>query len=231
VARLVLGEWDDLLSGLDLIMETLGERRDSPPPFALMAYAAAAVVHEARGDRAVADRVIEVVDQGRPLTVGGGPASDTWVAMHLARRGQFDEAFARLDQHAHLPPGRPNGYAVRCDLIADAGRWNEAEPFVAEVLAWADHAGLEALPFFAHRLSGRAALAAGDAGAAVELLTRAADGFRALEAEWEVARTGLHLAQALMAAGRDASPVLDRARTVFERLGALRELAAARDLA
>jgi len=231
VARFALGEWDELLAGLDQMMETMGDRRDSPPPFALMAYAAAAVVHDARGDRAMADRLLEVVERSGPLTVGGGPAFDTWVAMTLGRRGNFDEAFERVDRHVHLPAARPLAYAVRCDLVADAGRWDEAEGFVAEALAWADHAGLEALPQFARRLAGRAALAGGDAAGSVDLLRSAGSAFRQLEAGWELARTELYLAEALIAAGLDAAEPVRDALATFERLGALHELAEARDLA
>ena len=150
--------------------------------------------------------------------------------MHLGRRGRFDEAFARLDQHNHLPASRPLGYAVRCDLTADAGRWDEADSVAAEVLEWAERAGLEALPFFARRLSGRAALAAGDEPLAVELLRSAASSFAELGARWEVARTELSLAEALVAAGLDPSDPLHDALATFERLGALREAAAVRAL-
>ena len=120
---------------------------------------------------------------------------------------------------------------MRCDLIADASCWAEAEPFVAEALAWADRAGLEALPLYARRLSGRAALANGIAQRAIDDLTTAAGGFAERGAEWERARTELFLAEALTTAGQDASEVLRTASAAFERLGALREAALARELA
>jgi tetratricopeptide (TPR) repeat protein len=230
MVQLYLGEWDELLAVLERMREAMAERRDEPPAFAAGAFAAAAVVYEARGESAQADQLVEIVEEVNRTRRAGVPTADAYLALCLGRRAEWGEAFEHLDRHANNPAIRPYAYAARCDLIADAGRWEEAEPFAVEARAWGKVAGLGALPLFADRLSGRAALVAGDAAGAVELLQRAAAGFRDRTAAWELARTELFLAEALLTLGRDASAELSRASEVFESLGALREAEAARNL-
>jgi hypothetical protein len=91
---------------------------------------------------------------------------------------------------------------------------------------------VEALPLHADRLDGRAALAAGDAEAAVPLLERSSRGFVRLSAAWEAALSDLALGEALTAVGRgdDARSAVQRAAEVFERLRVPRELERARTL-
>jgi class 3 adenylate cyclase len=231
IAMLPVGRWDDLLGRFAELLESLGDRRDEPPSFGAWAYMAAAYVHEARGERESADRLLRIVDDLRDLRGEDTmPLADAFAAALMARRERFDDAFRRLEVHRTDRSTRAAGYAVLCDLIADAGRWDEAEGFADTARAWAEHAGLEALPAHAERLRGRAALAAGRPADAVDLLTRARDTFERLGAAWEVARTELFLGPALRAAGSDADGVLRAAFDVFERVGALREAASARDL-
>jgi hypothetical protein len=82
------------------------------------------------------------------------------------------------------------------------------------------------------RLEGRAAAARDDPARAGELLSSAADGFRDLEAIWEAAVTGLDVAHVLVTSGEGdrARSVVGESASVFEELGAVRELSLARDL-
>jgi class 3 adenylate cyclase len=236
-ALLPMGRWDELMIRFDELQESMGDRRDEPPPFVIGAYTIAAFVHEARGEREASDRLLQVVEALRG-TRGDDtiPLADPYGAATLGRRGLFDEAFARLDAHEGELANRAAWYAVRCDLSGDAERWDQADAFVATSRAWAQEAQLVALPAHADRLEGRAALAAGRAADAVALLTRARDLFAELDADWEGARTDLHLARAILAADSasaaqpDARVVAQRALEVFERIGALREAEDARDL-
>jgi hypothetical protein len=84
----------------------------------------------------------------------------------------------------------------------------------------------------ADRLEGRAALAAGDADRAVELLARARDGLAGLGARWEAACTELPLAESLLQAGRrgEAAELLPAALALFDQLGSVLELARTREL-
>ena len=71
---------------------------------------------------------------------------------------------------------------AQCDVTAELGRFELADETVADSRAFAARAQLEALPFYADRLDGRAALARGDGSRALETLARAWDGFGALGA-------------------------------------------------
>jgi hypothetical protein len=127
---------------------------------------------------------------------------------------------------------RPDEEEVRMELLAALGDWTSTEDVLAEVRAYAAESGVAALPWFAERHEGRAAAARGDLEVALARLASAADGFAAIEATWERARTNLDLARALASAGRseDAADRASAAGSVFAALGALREAEAARRL-
>ena len=101
---------------------------------------------------------------------------------------------------------------------------------MAEAREWADRTGLLALPAFADRLEGQAALAAGDVELGLERLRRARDTSARLEAAWDRARTELVLASALLDAGEkgEAADVLASALATLTTLdGAHRDRAGA----
>jgi tetratricopeptide (TPR) repeat protein len=158
----------------------------------------------------------------------------TWLAWALMGAGVIDEAgdlLARADESrilSHLPLLRQ----VQAEHLAESGKWDRAPAFAEAARAYAEEAGLRALPVHIDRLDGRAALAAGDHERAVALLERASDGFASLSARWEEARTHAFLAGALANAGRekDARERLLQATNVFEELGARRELERSRAL-
>lgn len=114
---------------------------------------------------------------------------------------------------------------TKSHIIAEAEWWEQAPALVEHMRSYARKAGLVALPFFADRLEGQAALAGGDATKAVELLARSRDGLAGLGALWEAARVDLSLAEAETATGdrEGATMRLRRAFDVFDRLGSLRE--------
>ncbi|TML64185.1 MAG: hypothetical protein E6G17_03320 [Actinobacteria bacterium] len=237
LARCRLGDWDGFMEDFAVLEQFLGERREAPPSFAIRPFGAAAFVHEARGERAAADRLLAMLarlydDEGYP-----NASVSPWVALVEARRGEFVEARAHVTlAHAWQGRGPQNrGLALEaaCDIVAAQGAWDDTPDLLAEARAHAAESELVALPCYADRLEGRAALASGDAVSAVGALERARDGFAGLEARWEEACTVLALAEALSAAGRrdEASACLPRAVELFERVGSRRELAAARELA
>jgi hypothetical protein len=231
MARFHAGAWDDLMEGFRTMQEVMGERSDEPPPFATIAYGPAALVHELRGEDAAADRLLEVLDRLQPGQDVGLPYADAYTAKVFAHRGNWDGAFRRLARQKRDRNTWPLLLEVECDLIADAGRWDDAKRVVTASRERAERAGVEALFLFADRLEGRAALAGGDPAGAVEPLRRAAQGFERFEGEWERAVCELYLAEALVAAGSDPSAELAGASATFDRLGAVREARLARDLA
>ena len=234
VARCRLGEWENFLNDVSRIAGLLGERREQPPGYASDHLAAAAFVHDARGDSAAADRLLEVVrwlesEEERP---SAGLA--VWKALVLARRGSFEEAAEALT----LPHTLWHGYArgivleARCEVLIERGAWDEAHDVVEASQQHAEEAELLALRAYSDRLEGSAAGAAGDPRAN-ELLSRALAGFIEIEAGWEAARTSLMLAEVLADGEQrdDARQLLAKARTVFERLRSVRELARTQELA
>ncbi len=231
-ARFRLGEWAGLLADLELLRDTLGGRRDDPPYFASRPFAAAVLVHDAQGNSAAADRLLAVLDrlwEGQP---DRAVFAQIWVAQALGRRGDFQAAWDMIRAPARAPAHHGLIQEVRCELVAEEGCWERAAEILAEARAMAARGGSVALALFADRLEGRAALAAADATRAVEMLTRARDGFGSLEARWERACTNLSLAEAQLATGdaEGARSTLNSAVPVLEDLSSLREIGRARVL-
>jgi class 3 adenylate cyclase/tetratricopeptide (TPR) repeat protein len=235
MARFRMGDWDGFFSDLAMTQEMMGERAAEPPYFAARPFAAAALAHEVQGNRAASDRFIALI-AALDERQGAARATerDPWIAWTLSRRKAFDEARARLwsSLMETWRVGLPIVMEARCDLLGDMEAWEEVPGFVEGARAYAKEAGLEALPSFADRLEGRAALAAGRRLVAENMLKRAAEGFASVEAAWEEACTRLFLAEAMLLARRiaEAREELEKAWPVFQRLQSVRELARAREL-
>jgi class 3 adenylate cyclase len=231
LAQVPMGQWDAALADQTRLRTLLGDQASRPPSMASGGYGAEAFIRRARGESEAADAVLAEIEA---WTVGG-EWPRLWatplVALAYARDGDFARARRHLDL---LDSGiyRRRQLEARCVLIAEERAWDEAGAVVAAAREHAAVARVEALPLHADRLEGRAALATGDAQAAVAALERAAAGFAGLSAAWEVAQTQLSLGEALVALGRDeeASAVVGRAAELFERLRVPRELERARAL-
>jgi class 3 adenylate cyclase/tetratricopeptide (TPR) repeat protein len=230
LALVRLGRWDEAVAALARLNEVLGDRWDDPPGFALRAFGAGAYLLDAMGNRGAADRYLSVAThESRRSLLGAVP----WVGELLARRGEFERSRTVLDEQ-DLAVRRQNAGLIleaRCELLAEEAAWDEADKVSSEARAHAAQNGLQALPAYADRLEGRAALAAGDHDRAVRLLRHALDRFGSLGADWEAARTRLDLATSLAAtsparAHAEASAALED----LERIGALRETSRAREL-
>ncbi|MDP8955461.1 MAG: AAA family ATPase [Actinomycetota bacterium] len=228
VALTRLGEWNRALEGVARAEELLGDRRDRPPGFAWRLHGAAAFIHDVQGNRASADRYLAMLErvagEQKRIFFGAGP----WMATVRLRRGEFEPVRELLARY-EASPTRPDlgaMYEVLCELVAAEGRWNEAPSVLDKARAHAEEAGLLALPAFANRLEGRAALAAGDVRGSVERLTSARATFLRLEARWEAACTNLSLAEAKLAAGDAgiAEKLVREAVEVFEAVRSGREL-------
>jgi class 3 adenylate cyclase/tetratricopeptide (TPR) repeat protein len=234
VARCRLGEWEEFLQDVARIAELLGDRREYPPGFASDHIAAAAFVHEARGDHAAADRKLQILSWLEGAEERPSPGWSVWKALVLSRRGDHAAARAILARPEWgFPWGRGYRLEALCDVIAEQGAWTEAPAVVAEARQHAEEAGLLALPLYADRLEGRMAMTRGESDRAIPLLERALKGFEGVEAKWEEARTGVLLADALIHSGRPeaATSHVRISLAVFEELGSVREVEEARRLA
>jgi class 3 adenylate cyclase len=226
-----LGEWDAAIAAHDRLEGLLGDRRADPPRPYLRAAAARAFMHEARGERLAADRQLDVLRSVEDVQKTRSAIGPGWAALTVARRGDFTEARQWLAA-LRWREGLGLKLEALCDLVAEEGSWADAPRIAAEALEHAEWAGLLALPCYARRLQGRAALATGDLEQAISSLTVASEGFGRLEARWEQACADLSLAEALLACGREeeASARLRRAAAVFDEVSSLRELERAQEL-
>jgi hypothetical protein len=223
MARCRLGDWDRFFGDVDLFDELLEDRRERPPGFASDHIAAAAFVHEVRGETAEAERTLRVLDWLEGVEERPSQALALWRALLLSRRGEFAAARELLAREEGFQWGLGYRLEALCDVVAEQEAWDEAAATVEQARRHAAEAGLLALPSFADRLEGAAAVAAGQLERGVELLGSAEDGFAELGATWEAARTSVRLAAAVALLG-DREGAESRARSALEVLEPLRSL-------
>jgi predicted ATPase/class 3 adenylate cyclase/DNA-binding SARP family transcriptional activator len=233
--RFMLGKWDEALDDqAELELLVAQDPRELPPGYTMRAYTFTALCHELRGETDEADRYIEVsrryVDSIWSRREWHSSVHTDPLALTLANRGLFDEALAACPFVPHTW-GSGLSLAMRCEVVASQGDWDEAARVVAAARDETDVGEQVGLPRYADRLEGRAAAAAGDHVRAAELLRRSADGFAALGAQWEEAWSRLLLAEVVVGSDRQhAERELAAALPVFERLRSVRELQRARAL-
>jgi class 3 adenylate cyclase len=206
VACYRLGMWDRF-------WEIFGELDDFADPsrpiqyHLLRMYGLAAYLREIEGRSEAADALIERVDRSQATRGSVGVSgARPWIVQTLVRRGRFDDARTRLAEPDPVRDAQNLDLTLeaRAEVIVAEGAWDEAAGVVAEAREWAARTGLLALPAFADRLEGQAAIAAEDFDGGYVLLERARNTQRGLEAEWDRAGTELIMAEALTAVGRSA---------------------------
>jgi hypothetical protein len=206
VACYRLGMWDRF-------WEIFGELDDFADPsrpiqyHLLRMYGLAAYLREIEGRSEAADALIERVDRSQATRGSVGVSgARPWIVQTLVRRGRFDDARTRLAEPDPVRDAQNLDLTLeaRADVIVAEGAWDEAAGVVGEAREWAARTGLLALPAFADRLEGQAAIAAEDFDGGYVLLERARNTQRGLEAEWDRAGTELIMAEALAAVGRSA---------------------------
>lgn len=234
VAQYRLAEWEQFWAAYATIDASTDH--DRPISYhAMRLYGVAAYLKEVAGDRDAADSLIAELDRSQASRGNVGVSgARLWIVETLVRRGQFADARSRLAEADPVREvqNRDLDYEAWGDLIAAEGSWDEAARVSAEARAWAEQTGLWALPAFADRLDGLAALAAGELESGVDHLRRARATFERLGAAWERARTDLALAGALLDAGRSeqAHEAARAALSTVERLDAPMEFTAAEGL-
>ena len=234
VAAFRLADWDRFWE----VFAMLDAATDHDRPFSyhtMRLYGLAAYLKEVAGDPAAADSLIAELDRSQATRGNVGVSgARLWIVETLVRRGRSAEARVRLAE-ADPVRGVQNvdlDFEAWAALIAAEGTWDEAPPIVAEARKWADKTGLLALPAFADRLEGQAALAEGDVELGLERLRRSRATSARLEAAWDRARTELILATALLEVDekREAAEVLTSALSTLTFLEAPIETERARHL-
>ncbi len=223
LASFHLGDWDRVLADLGTLREGLGERADAPVSGYSQPWPAAAFIHEARGDRAASERLLDqVYGIERDRGVLAAHLSPLLVRT-LILRGEADLARARMEEllrdreRAELPLL----LAAEAELMLHEERWEELARLAGTLRQTGAASGARYLAPAAARCSGRAALASGGPAEALPLLEEAAGGFATLGMSVDSAVARLDVADALVELRRneEAVALASAALDVLARVG------------
>lgn len=151
------------------------------------------------------------------------------LALLRLRQGRVGDAVQAIDRavsEARDPVSRSPLFAAYVEIMLSADRVIDAEKVASELTVVAASLGSPLLGAVARRAVGWVRLAEKDARGALADLRRASDGFRDIEAPYEVACTALLIGTARTALGdtEGAEFEFEAARATFERLGARPDL-------
>ena len=153
------GEWDAAVDTFATVLTQLGDRRDDPPEFVFSAFGSTALIHTFRGERAEADRLMDLLR--RAEDAAGDTSRRIWPYVNrlLVARGAVDEAWERFQS----PPtgwrlAGASHFEAMCEWVPLADRWDRADDIVAQVVRAADEGDLVGVRLFADRLAGLRAL-------------------------------------------------------------------------
>jgi tetratricopeptide (TPR) repeat protein len=217
-----LGDWDGSLNEFGKVIDLLGDRRDEPPYFVVHSYAVAGIIHEARGQRLEADKLVSLLTR---LQERGETSSriGPWFGRLLVMRGDLELARKVLDTK---PPAwrvhASDFWEAEADLVAAAEQWNRADGIASDMRAHEEQSGSAVMSPFADLLQGRAAAATGNTAQALERITRASEALGDFGARWEKALADLDLAGVLGATDR-SNEAHDRLKHAISTLESLRD--------
>jgi ATP/maltotriose-dependent transcriptional regulator MalT len=170
-------------------------------------------------------------EQAYQQAAAAGAEVQPGLARLRAAQGNRDAAIAGLERALAEDPdaqARPAMLAARVELAIEAGDLDTARATAQELTGLAAGQDATYLRGLAAYAEGAVLLACDDPRSAIPALRRAWSSWQALEAPYEAARSRVLVAKACRALGdTDAEQMeLDGARQVFERLGAVTDLAA-----
>ncbi len=210
------GAWVEAMAQAGLARERLAR------PFRQLAYGAAAYqqgeLHRLFGELDKAETCYRAAN-------GAGRDPQPGLALLRLRQGRAVDAARAIDRamaEAGAPVGRSALLAAYVEIMLASDRLAEARAAAADLADVADSLESPMLTAAANRATGWVQLADDDPRGALADLRRASDGFRELEAPYEVACTALLIGTARAALGdaEGAALEFEAARTAFERLGA-----------
>jgi class 3 adenylate cyclase/tetratricopeptide (TPR) repeat protein len=216
------GRWDEALKLYAHVRDTLDDRRDQPPYFAMHAYGVAGQIHAARGDVARSDQIVQIL---APRMTAASSRMYPWLLRLYVLRGELDAA-REIERPTAWRVHATEAYEAESELLW-ATRDPDAYAFVDEMRRHAAETSAVSVSGFAERLAGRLAASEGDHSQAIACLTSAIGVFERLDAPWERALTLVELGQSRAASGEEpaARASWTDARATFERLGAVPGLA------
>ncbi len=214
------GAWVEAMAQAGLAKERLAQ------PFRQLAYGAAVYqqgeLHRLLGQFGEAEACY------RDASAAGRDPQPGLALLRL-RQGRADDAAAAIGRamsESRHPGGRSALLAADVEIMLAVERVAEAKSAAAELADVAATLESPMLAAAADRAAGWIRLTEGDARNALADLRSASDGFRALDAPYEVACTALLIGTARGALGDTEGAALEfeTARTTFERLGARTDL-------
>jgi DNA-binding CsgD family transcriptional regulator/tetratricopeptide (TPR) repeat protein len=216
----VKGAWVEAMAQAGLAKERL-ER-----PFRQLAYGAAVYqqgeLHRLLGEFDKAEACYRGAS-----TAGRDPQPGlALLRLRQRRTGEAAQAIHRALSEAGGPVGRSLLLAAYVEIMLASDRLAEAKTAASELADVATSLESAILAAAARRAAGWVKLAEDDARDALADLRRASDGFRELDAPYEVACTALLIGTARAALGdaEGAALEFEAARATFERLGARPDL-------
>ncbi len=215
------GEWPDALGEAVRACERLSQ--PPPKPAVGAAYYRRAELHRLRGEFAAADEAYRQSSQWETVPQPG------FALLRLAQ-GQVEAAQAAIRHVAdqvHHPGERPRVLDAYVEIMLAAGDAAAARTAAGELALIASRLGAPLLSALSTRATGAVLLAEQEAKAALSSLRQSLALWQELEAPYEAARVRVWIALACRAEGNcdTAELELDAARHVFERLGAVPDLA------
>ena len=214
------GAWVEAMAQAGLARERLAH------PLRQLAYGAAAYQH---GEL---HRLIGQFEEAEACyrdASAAGRDPQPGLALLRLRQGRADDAAAAIDRaisESRHPVGRSALLAAVVEIMLAVDRVAEARTAASELAVVATTLESPLLAAAADRAAGWIRLTDDDARDALADLRRASDGFRELDAPYEVACTALLIGTARAALGdaEGAALEFEAARTTFERLGARPDL-------
>jgi tetratricopeptide (TPR) repeat protein len=206
LAAFYLGDWDGCLHDFASIVAGLSARGQSLTSGFATPWPAVALIHEARGDRADSQRLLEEVyniEQRRRKRAS--TALSPLIVQTLLLHDELQAARARFDAAVESdsePDNPPLLQLAQVELLTAEGKWEELDSLATAMRRLATSTGARYLAPAADRASGRAAAAAGAPEEAFHFFDAAVTGFDAVEMRVEAALARLDAAEAALVLGR-----------------------------
>lgn len=215
------GTWDEAFEEAGRACAAVGDDTDLPPP--ADAHYQRGEVHRLRGDIAAAEAAYREANR-----LGFEPQPG--LALLRLAEGRTDDALSAIRRALDATGDalrRSRLLPAQVEIALAAGEIDEARRAARELRDIARRAGTEALRAMAAEAEGSVALADGAVDTACGALRTALAGWREIGAPYEAARVRMAMGLACRAVGDGggAEMELDASRAVFERLGAMPDLA------
>jgi class 3 adenylate cyclase len=233
LASFYLGDWDACLHDFGLVVTGLGERGQSLTSGFSMPWPAAALIHEARGDRAASERVLgDVYGMERGTRKRVSSNLSPLLVRTLLLRGETGAARARHDEvfeFEPVPENLPLLQLAEVELLVAERRWDGLADLAASMRRVGETTAARYLGPAADRAQGRVTAAGGDAAAGTRLLEAAAAGYDRVGMAVDAAVARLDAAETAGAAGREDAgrELAEAALEPLRHVGFRREIARA----